>query len=85
MRVYSGATATRQTLALTIPIVAVAWLVTVPGVLTMSSFLAIVALLTAFGWVARRTYLNGRPVASLAQSLHDAARVESLTHPSGNR
>lgn len=62
------------------PIAAVAWLVTVPTVLTASSFLAIAGVVAGFGWIARRTYVNSQPAASLAQHLHDTDHLGSPTH-----
>ena len=49
-----------------------AWFLAVPAVLTASSFFTFAALLAGCIWVTTLTYINGRPAASLAQSLHDA-------------
>ena len=54
-----------------------AWLATVPTVLTPSSFLAFAGLLVGCAWVTTRSYINGRPAPSLAQSLHDADAAEA--------
>jgi hypothetical protein len=75
MRLHTGSAATARTIALAVTVIAAAWLVTVPAVLTTSSFLAVAGLVTAFVWVAKITYANGQPAASLAQSLHDADQL----------
>ena len=69
MRLHTGSTATQRTLALAIPSVATAWFLTVPTILTSSTFLALVGLLIGFAWAARTSYLNGQPASSLAQLL----------------
>jgi hypothetical protein len=68
-----------------IPVVAVAWFVTVPTVLSLSSFLTVVGLATGFVWVIANTYANVQPAASLAQSLHDADHAGSPAHRERNR
>lgn len=84
MRLHTGPTAIQRTFAFAMPTVAAAWLLTVPAVLTTSSFLALVALLGAFAWIIKATYANGQPQASLAQSLYDAEHPSSRKR-SGNR
>ena len=54
-----------------------AWSMTVPNVMTPSSFLAVAGLLAGCVWVTVTGYINGRPVSSLAQSLHDAHAAEA--------
>ena len=54
-----------------------AWFMTVPTVITPSSFLAFAGLLAGCAWVTMRSYINGRPAHSLAQSLHDAAAADA--------
>ena len=75
MRSYSGSTLVDRNLALSLPVVTVAWLLTVPAVLTTSSFLAAAGLLIGVAWVARTTYRNAQPASSLAQSFHDTERA----------
>lgn len=48
-----------------------AWFITVPELVTSSSFFAVAALLGGCAWVTATGYINGRPANSLAQSLHD--------------
>ena len=55
----------------------VAWLAIVPTVITPSSFLAFTGLLAGCAWVTMRSYINGRPAHSLAQSLHDADAADT--------
>lgn len=81
MHVPQRTTVVQGAVASAIPIVAAAWLVTVPTILTASSFLAIVGVVAGFGWVAGRTYVNSQPAASLAQQFHDADHITSPTHP----
>ena len=77
MRTYSPTIATQRVLVLAMPLTAAAWLVSVPGVLTTSSFLAVAGVLIGGFWVARATYRNGQPAASLPQVLHDAEHAAS--------
>jgi hypothetical protein len=72
-------------LAVALPFVVLTSLIAVPAVLTMSTFLALLGLLAALGWVARATYRNGQPAASLAQALHDVDQSGSVKHPRGTR
>ena len=53
------------------------WFATVPRLITSSSFLAFTGLLVGCAWVTTRSYINGRPAHSLAQSLHDADAAEA--------
>ena len=53
------------------------WFVTVPTVISPSSFVALAGLLVGCAWVTTRSYINGRPAHSLAQSLHDADVAEA--------
>lgn len=48
-----------------------AWFITVPELVTSSSFFAVAALLGGSAWVTATSYIDGRPANSLAQSLHD--------------
>ena len=70
----------QRNVAFAIPLVAATWFVTVPGVLTTSSFIALLGVVTGFGWILRTTYVNARPASSLAQSLHDSEHTSSLEH-----
>ena len=56
-------------------LVLTAWSLTVPALLSPSSFLAFGGLLAGCAWVTTTSYINARPAASLAQSLHDAEAV----------
>jgi hypothetical protein len=53
------------------------WFLTVPKLLTASTYVAFAGLLGGCLWVTAQTYINGRPAASMAQSLHDAAGVDA--------
>ena len=77
MRTHSGSNPQR-TVTLAIPFAMAAWLVTVPGVFSLSSFLAVAALLIGLFWVATVTYADGQPTATLAQALPDAGPGASL-------
>lgn len=81
MRTYSPAIPTQRLLVLAVPLTAVAWLVTVPGVLTTSSFFAALGLLFGLVWVARVTYENSQAPASLPQVLHDEEHATTLRSP----
>lgn len=77
---YTGYSVIQRGFALAIPLFVAAWFVTVPAVMTTSSFLALVGILMAFGWVVRTTYLNAQPASSIAQSLDDAEHTSSREH-----
>jgi hypothetical protein len=85
MRTYTGSTAMRRNLAIAIPVGTAAWLVTVPAVFTTSTFVALVGVVAAVGWVARTTYRNAQPASSFAQLMHDADATTSLERKPGNR
>lgn len=85
MRTYSPAVASQRILVLAIPLTAAAWLITVPGLLTTSSFLAVLGILAGLFWVARATYLNAQPAASLPQVLHDSEHTASLQARKGHK
>jgi len=85
VRTYLPTMPTQRLLGLAIPLTAVAWLVTVPGVVTTSSFLAVVGLVSGLLWVARATYENGQAPASLPQVLHDEAQATSFAPPRDDR
>lgn len=66
------------------------WFLAVPGMLSPSSYVAFAGLLGGGLWVTARSYINGRPADSLAQSLHDAtaldaARVSRIDAARGSR
>lgn len=63
--------------ALWILVVAAAWSVTVPTVLTQFNFLAVAGLLTALGWVGRTTYQNGQSADTVAGLIHDTESADS--------
>lgn len=77
MRIYSPAIANQRFLVMAIPLIGAAWLVTVPGLLTTSTFLAMLGIVAGLFWVARATYVNGQPAASFPQVLHDAEHTAS--------
>lgn len=81
MRTYLLPVPTQRLLILAVPLTAVAWLVTVPGVLTTSSFFATLGLLFGLVWVARVTYQNSQPSASLPQVLHDEQDATTRRSP----
>lgn len=78
MRIDSSSTPVQRTLILAIPFAVAAWLVAVPGAFTISSFLAVVALLIGLFWVATVTYSNSQPTASLAQTCPDVGSATSF-------
>ena len=80
MRMFQGSAVVQGAFASAIPIAAAAWLITVPTVLTASNFVALLGVLAALGWVAKTTYLNAQPPASIAQQVHDADHITSPTH-----
>jgi hypothetical protein len=67
-----------STLGLVILTVAAVWWLTVPGLITSSTFVAILGILAASAWVVKSTFENARPASSLAQSLHDVETAASL-------
>jgi UPF0716 family protein affecting phage T7 exclusion len=71
MHAYFNSAVFRPTLVLVISVVA-GWVLTVPGLMTPSSFVLLFGFVAAFAWVLRTTYMNAQPASSLAQSLHDA-------------
>ena len=77
MRTQLLSTAVQRNLAFAVPILIAAWFVTVPAVLTTTSFLALAGFLVALGWVATMTYSNGQPAGSLAQILYDTEETRS--------
>lgn len=85
MQLPSGSKSFQRNAFLALPLVALAWLVAVPAVVTTSSFIAVVGLLAAFGWIAKTTYENGQPAGSLAQVLHDAERSATPKDPRAGR
>jgi len=85
MRAYQGSTLMQGILALAVSMVVLTWFAAVPAVLTPANFLGLVAVFAAFGWIARITYVNGQPAASLAQSPHGAERRRSLERPGRSR
>ena len=50
---------------------AVAGVMTVPSLLTLSTFLALAGVLGGFTWVLKETLVSAQPARSIAQSLHD--------------
>jgi hypothetical protein len=48
-----------------------AWWLTVPGLMTPPTFVALSGILAASIWVVKNTIVNARPASSLAQTLHD--------------
>ena len=71
MQASLSPTALQSVLVALLAIVAAAWWLTVPVVMTSSTFIAIFGILTASAWVVKSTFENARPSSSLAQSLHD--------------
>ena len=84
MRIQLGSPIQR-TVVLTIPMIAVMWMVAVPGVLTISSFFALVGLIVAAGWIGMSAYGNGQPAASVAQLLHDTEGPSARQHRRDSR
>ena len=77
MSSYTGATAIQRSFVLALPLLVATWFVTVPALLTTSSFLALGGILAGAGWVIRTTCLDAQPASSLAQSMHDAEHTTS--------
>ena len=71
MHAFSTSMVVQAGLALMIAIVATSWWLTVPGLMTPSTFVAVSGILAGSVWVVKSTYENARPASSLAQSLHD--------------
>lgn len=85
MRAHKGSAAVQRTLAIGLALVALAWFIAVPTVVTTWNFFFFAGLLTALGWVVKTTYLNGQPASSLAQVLHDADHRGAHAVPKDNR
>jgi hypothetical protein len=75
MRIYQSSTVVQVAFASAIRVSAAAWLVTVPTVVSPSSFLAILGIVAGFAWVVKMTYVNAQPPASIAQQLHDSDHI----------
>jgi hypothetical protein len=80
MHPYFTSTLFQRTVALAIAAVAGAWWLTVPGVMTSSTFVAIFGILAASAWVLKSSVENARPASSMAQSLHDVETAAALKH-----
>lgn len=79
MFAHHSRTAVRQMFALAIPLVVATWLVSVPTLTGAPRVFALLALLTAFGWVVRTTYRGALPASSPVRSLAVADRADSPT------
>jgi hypothetical protein len=77
MRTHPGSTALQRNLVVAVPLVVMAGFAAVPTVLSTWNFFMLAGLLTAFGWIARTTYLNGLPTGSVGQLLYDTERSAS--------
>ena len=74
-------TVLQRTLAFVIAVALVGWL-TVPALMTPSSFLALLGFIAVSAWVVKTTYQNAQPASSLAQSFYDAdAEAAALDTP----
>jgi hypothetical protein len=71
MSAYINSSLLRRILALVAVVAAAAWWLTVPDLITSSTFVALLAFLAGAAWVLKSTYENAQPASSLAQSLHD--------------
>jgi hypothetical protein len=85
MRAHIGSVAMQQNLTFAVPLVATAWLVTVPAVLSPWNFLGFAGLLTALGWVARTTYQKAQPTARLARLPKGTEYQGAREHPRNTR
>lgn len=85
MRTYTGSTWIQRSFAVSIPVLAAVWLITVPTVVAMSTFFALLGLMVGVLWVAKLAYGNGQPAASVAQLLHDTERGSTVQHPRDNK
>jgi Flp pilus assembly protein TadB len=72
MRAGFNSTVLQRNLLLTIPVAAIAWLVAVPGFLTLSSFVVLTGLLAVLAWVVKTIYSNAQPTCSLVQLVHES-------------
>lgn len=68
-----------QSVLVTMLVVAAAWWLTVPGLMNLSTFVALFGILAASAWVLKSTFENARPASSLAQSLHDVEAASANT------
>lgn len=77
MRIHPRFTAVQGFSALTVFIVilATAWLVAVPDILTPLTFATVAGLLVAVAWVARITYENGQSTESVGQLLYNTEQA----------
>lgn len=64
-------------------IVAIAWLLAVPAVLTPVTFMALAALLLALGWVARTTCQNGQSADAVGDLLYETGNRAPTRRPGG--
>jgi hypothetical protein len=86
MHAFFTSTPFHWAVVLVLSVVAAAWWLTVPGLVTSSTFVALFGILAASVWVMKITFDNARPASSLAQSLHDveaAATVKRARRSSG--
>lgn len=83
MRTYTGFI--QRSFAVTIPVVVAIWLVTVPSILTMSTFFALIGLMVAVVWVSKIAHGNGQATANVAQLPQATERGTTLQHARGNK
>lgn len=78
MHASFNSTPFQSALAFALAIIAAAWWLTVPGLMTSSTFAAVFGILAGSLWVLKSTLENARPASSLAQSLHDVEAAAGL-------
>ena len=83
MHANFNSTVFQRVLVVAISVVALAWFLIVPVLMTSSAFVALCGLLAASAWILKTAYVNAQPASSLAQSLHDAevAAAAAATTP----
>jgi membrane protein implicated in regulation of membrane protease activity len=83
MLIHRSAMALQIMAAGAILIVAMAWLLAVPAVLTPVTFMALAALLFALGWVAWTTYQNAQSADAVGQLLYETENQVPTRRPGG--
>jgi len=68
----------QSALVAVLAVIVAAWWLTVPDLMSLSTFVAVFGILAASVLVAKSALENARPAASLAQSLHDVEAAAIL-------
>lgn len=67
MRAGVNPTVFQRNFVLAMPLAVIAWVIVVPGFLTLSNFVALAALLAGCAWFLTTIRLNEQPTSSLAR------------------